>query len=57
LTSDSGPGWPADKLVTAFAQLQISPQGRGEKLSLQQFVAPTENFVRSGVSAERRQLK
>ena len=34
--------WPAEKLAVAFAELQISLQGRGEKLSLEQFVALTE---------------
>jgi 16S rRNA (adenine1518-N6/adenine1519-N6)-dimethyltransferase len=30
--------WPVEKLAVAFAELQISPQERGEKLSLGQFV-------------------
>ncbi len=30
--------WPAERLETAFAQLQISPQIRAEKVSLEQFV-------------------
>jgi 16S rRNA (adenine1518-N6/adenine1519-N6)-dimethyltransferase len=30
--------WPADKLATAFAELNISPMERAEKLSLEQFV-------------------
>ena len=34
--------WPAAKLEAAFAALQISPQERGEKLSLEQFVALTQ---------------
>ena len=31
--------WPKEKLEAAFAELQISPQERAEKLSLEQFVA------------------
>ena len=34
--------WPLSKLGKAFAALQISPQERAEKLSLEQFVALTE---------------
>ena len=34
--------WPAEKLVTAFAKLKISPQERAEKLSLEQFVELTK---------------
>ena len=34
--------WPADKLVAAFEELNISPQERAEKLSLEQFVKLTE---------------
>ena len=30
--------WPTEKLTAAFAELQISPLERGEKLSLEQFV-------------------
>ena len=33
--------WPAEKLAGAFAALEISPQERAEKLSLEQFVALT----------------
>lgn len=34
--------WAADKLTAAFAELNISPMERAEKLSLEQFVALTE---------------
>jgi len=34
--------WPADKLTAAFAALNISPQERAEKLTLDQFVALTK---------------
>jgi 16S rRNA (adenine1518-N6/adenine1519-N6)-dimethyltransferase len=34
--------WPVEKLAAAFVALQISPQERGEKLSLEQFVRLTE---------------
>lgn len=37
--------WPLEKLQTAFATLNISPQERAEKLSLEQFVALTEKLV------------
>jgi len=37
--------WPKEKLETAFAELQISPQERAEKLSLEQFVALTEKLL------------
>ncbi len=37
--------WPLEKLQTAFAALNISPQERAEKLSLEQFVALTEKLV------------
>lgn len=33
--------WPLDQLTSAFAELNISPQERAEKLSLEQFVALT----------------
>ena len=33
--------WPVEKLAVAFAELQISPQERAEKVSLEQFVALT----------------
>jgi 16S rRNA (adenine1518-N6/adenine1519-N6)-dimethyltransferase len=33
--------WPIEKLTEAFVQLNISPQERAEKLSLEQFVALT----------------
>jgi 16S rRNA (adenine1518-N6/adenine1519-N6)-dimethyltransferase len=36
--------WPEEKLKAAFAELEISPQERAEKLSLEQFVALTENL-------------
>ena len=36
--------WPVEKLTAAFADLHISPQERGEKLSLEQFVALTEKL-------------
>ena len=35
--------WAVDKLTAAFTELKISPQDRAEKLSLEQFVALTEN--------------
>ena len=34
--------WPAEKLTQAFAELNISPQERAEKLSLEQFVELTK---------------
>jgi 16S rRNA (adenine1518-N6/adenine1519-N6)-dimethyltransferase len=34
--------WPADKLTAAFAELNISPQERAEKLSLERFVQLTK---------------
>jgi len=34
--------WPVDKLAVAFAELNISPLERAEKLSLEQFVALTQ---------------
>ena len=34
--------WPVEKLTAAFATLNISPMERGEKLSLEQFVALTK---------------
>jgi 16S rRNA (adenine1518-N6/adenine1519-N6)-dimethyltransferase len=40
--------WPVDKLAQAFAEMNISPQERGEKLSLEQFVALTK--LLTGVS-------
>jgi 16S rRNA (adenine1518-N6/adenine1519-N6)-dimethyltransferase len=36
--------WPQEKLTRAFAELKISPQERAEKLSLEQFVALTEQL-------------
>lgn len=36
--------WPKEKLEAAFAELNISPQERAEKLSLEQFVALTEKL-------------
>jgi 16S rRNA (adenine1518-N6/adenine1519-N6)-dimethyltransferase len=40
--------WPKEKLEAAFAELNISPQERAEKLSLQQFVALTKILARDG---------
>ena len=37
--------WPKDKLEAIFAELQISPLERAEKLSLEQFVALTEQLL------------
>jgi 16S rRNA (adenine1518-N6/adenine1519-N6)-dimethyltransferase len=39
--------WPKEKLEAAFAELNISPQERAEKLSLDQFVALTEILAKS----------
>jgi len=36
--------WPKEKLEAAFAELQISPMERAEKLSLEQFVALTKKI-------------
>jgi 16S rRNA (adenine1518-N6/adenine1519-N6)-dimethyltransferase len=36
--------WPKEKLEAAFAELQISPMERAEKLSLEQFVALTDKL-------------
>ena len=36
--------WPAEKLEAAFTELNISPQERAEKLSLEQFVVLTEKL-------------
>jgi len=36
--------WPKEKLEAAFAALNISPQERAEKLSLEQFVALTQKL-------------
>ena len=36
--------WPKEKLDAALAELQISPQERAEKLSLEQFVALTKTL-------------
>jgi len=33
--------WPADRLAAVFAELNISPLERAEKLSLEQFAALT----------------
>jgi 16S rRNA (adenine1518-N6/adenine1519-N6)-dimethyltransferase len=41
------PDWPLEKLERTFVQLQISPQERGEKLSLEQFVAVAEMLASS----------
>ncbi len=37
--------WPKEKLDSAFTALNISPQERAEKLSLEQFVALTEKIL------------
>ncbi len=37
--------WPEEKLERAFAELEISPQERAEKLSLRQFVALTKKLL------------
>ncbi len=37
--------WPKEKLEAVFAELQISPQERAEKLSLEQFVALTKKLL------------
>ena len=34
--------WPLEKLERTFKKMKISPQERGEKLSLEQFVTLTE---------------
>ena len=36
--------WPKEKLEAVFGELNISPQERAEKLSLEQFVALTERL-------------
>jgi len=36
--------WPADKLAAAFEKLQLAPQIRAEKVTLEQFVQLT-NFL------------
>ena len=43
--------WAVDKLAAAFAELEISPQERAEKLSLEQFVALTEKLTASSVKS------
>ena len=40
--------WPKEKLEAAFAELNISPQERAEKLSLEQFVALTRKLLDHG---------
>jgi 16S rRNA (adenine1518-N6/adenine1519-N6)-dimethyltransferase len=40
--------WPAEKLERAFEKLQLSPQIRAEAVSLEQFVALTENLFSHG---------
>ncbi len=40
--------WPMERLTQAFAELNISPQERAEKLSLEQFVELTKHL--SGIS-------
>jgi len=42
--------WPAEQLTQAFTTLNISPQERAEKLSLEQFVDLTKMLSRSGDS-------
>jgi 16S rRNA (adenine1518-N6/adenine1519-N6)-dimethyltransferase len=37
--------WPIEKLTRAFAELNISPQERAEKLSLEQFVELTKRLA------------
>ena len=44
--------WPKEKLEAAFAELNISPQERAEKLSLEQFVALTEILSRTDVNTK-----
>ncbi len=36
--------WPEDKLIAAFARLNLSPQIRAEKVTLEQFAALTEEL-------------
>ncbi len=36
--------WPVEELERAFAELELSPQERAEKLSLEQFVAVTDKL-------------
>jgi 16S rRNA (adenine1518-N6/adenine1519-N6)-dimethyltransferase len=43
--------WPAEKLAAAFAELNISPLERAEKLSLEQFVALTNLLTNSGTAS------
>ena len=45
---EGGSDVPAEKLTTAFEQLNISPQERAEKLSLEQFVALTQALAAKG---------
>lgn len=40
--------WPKEKLEAAFTELNISPQERAEKLSLEQFVALTKILAKVG---------
>ncbi|NOS71491.1 MAG: ribosomal RNA small subunit methyltransferase A [Verrucomicrobia bacterium] len=42
--------WPAEKLANVFAELNISPQERAEKLSLEQFVELTRMLCRDAKS-------
>ena len=42
--------WPAEKLANAFAELNISPQERAEKLSVEQFVELTRMLCRDAKS-------
>jgi 16S rRNA (adenine1518-N6/adenine1519-N6)-dimethyltransferase len=40
--------WPADRLAAVFAELNISPQERAEKLGLEKFVALTKKLSAHG---------
>lgn len=42
--------WPAEKLTAALEELQLRPDVRGEKLSLEQFVALTKILAAGGTS-------
>jgi 16S rRNA (adenine1518-N6/adenine1519-N6)-dimethyltransferase len=46
--------WPLEKLKLTFAELNISPQERAEKLSLEQFVALTGNLSSQDLSDRNR---
>lgn len=43
--------WPAEKLMAALEELQLRPDVRGEKLSLEQFVALTKILADGGTSS------